>query len=405
MKRGFVATLALVVAVVVIVLGGAGVARATPRFAARNGMPCAVCHVNPAGGGMRTAYGRGVFARLHLSSPTLQRVLGERGGNVLEPELGRALTMGGDLRTGYLYAAAPGADPSLNTFFVMQADLYLAAELGRHTTLYVDRGAYGAFEAFALLHAGLRETAADENAVGRAREPPSVSGYLKVGRFMPTYGLRMDSHSMFTREGLGLGAGARDSGVEAGLYLGPVLLQGAYLKGALTDQSREGTVYGRAEWLRGGSGLRWMLGGSVAWTPNAAGRNPALAVPLDASAGVREWKAALHLVASVGRLGLLGEVDWVVDRARLDELRGRAAVTYAELNLLVAQGVEVGLSHEWQDPDFDLASGVVQRVGARLEVHPWDATELRLDVRHTLAPEGHALDGVNDVSVLLHLFF
>ena len=80
-------------------------------------------------------------------------------------------------------------------------------------------------------------------------------------------------------------------------------------------------------------------------------------------------------------------------------------MTYAELNLLAAQGVELGLSHEWQDPDFDLASGVVQRVGARLEVHPWDATELRLDVRHTLAPEGHALHGVNDVSVLLHLFF
>ncbi len=58
------------VAAAIIVLG-AGVtlssrqAQATPQYAAQTGLPCGKCHVNPAGGGERTAFGKAFAANGH----------------------------------------------------------------------------------------------------------------------------------------------------------------------------------------------------------------------------------------------------------------------------------------------------------------------------------------------------
>jgi hypothetical protein len=54
-----------------ILLAGAAVsvtprqAQALPQYAAQTGLPCGRCHVNPAGGGPRTAFGKAFAARGH----------------------------------------------------------------------------------------------------------------------------------------------------------------------------------------------------------------------------------------------------------------------------------------------------------------------------------------------------
>ncbi len=40
-------------------------AQATPAYAAATGLPCAKCHVNPAGGGPNTAFGKAFAANGH----------------------------------------------------------------------------------------------------------------------------------------------------------------------------------------------------------------------------------------------------------------------------------------------------------------------------------------------------
>ena len=54
-----------------LLLAGAAVtatpqqALATPQYAAQTGLPCGRCHVNPAGGGPRNAFGKAFAANGH----------------------------------------------------------------------------------------------------------------------------------------------------------------------------------------------------------------------------------------------------------------------------------------------------------------------------------------------------
>jgi len=66
------AALCLVVGVAAaIVTGGtitlvaSNTAQAMPAYAAQTGLPCGKCHVNPAGGGQRTAFGKAFAANGH----------------------------------------------------------------------------------------------------------------------------------------------------------------------------------------------------------------------------------------------------------------------------------------------------------------------------------------------------
>jgi len=57
-------------AALVIVLGGAVIlsprqAQATAQYASQTGLPCGKCHVNPAGGGERNAFGKKFAANGH----------------------------------------------------------------------------------------------------------------------------------------------------------------------------------------------------------------------------------------------------------------------------------------------------------------------------------------------------
>ena len=61
------------VAVAILVAGAAATlsprqAQATPAYAAQTGLPCGRCHVNPAGGGPNTAFGKAFAANGHKVS-------------------------------------------------------------------------------------------------------------------------------------------------------------------------------------------------------------------------------------------------------------------------------------------------------------------------------------------------
>ena len=382
-------------------LGAARPAGATPRFAARNGAPCALCHVNPSGGGLRTVYGRTVFERQRLTSPWLARAFGEdRSTMTVDPRIGSAIAVGSDLRAGYLYGRAEDGSTPLDSFFLMQADLYVAAELGRHATLYADYGAWGGFEAFALLTHNLREPAS-----GGGLAEGGWSVYLKMGRFLPTYGLRLEEHSTYTREGFGFLSTSRDTGLELGLSRGRFLLQLSYLKGALTDQNPEGTGYARVEWIPRLGPLKVTVGASASFNDDTMNLNPAIQVPLELGMGVHQAAAGAHLGLSLGRFTWLAEADYVRAKSRADGVRGQALVTWQQLPFLPAQGIELQLAHEYWDPDLDLAMGRYTRAGASVELYPWDYTELKLIYRRTFAPEMSPLDGLQEALAFLHLYY
>jgi hypothetical protein len=207
-------------------------------------MECIQCHVNPTGGGMRNAYGRNVFehAILTLSSrPDPESWLAPATLSGPEDEAARDapfsgdltewLAMGGDVRAAYLWirpdrGVLPGEPREVtSTFFLMQADLYHSAVLGPHVTLNLDVGAYSGFEAWGLLR------------LFRDPAPDDLDLYVKLGRFLPPFGIREVEHQLFTREAVGLGAQDRDTGLEVTALYGPGTLSLALLNGTLGDVS------------------------------------------------------------------------------------------------------------------------------------------------------------------------
>ena len=240
--RSLVATLVFVAASLFTVT-----AWSLPRFSVREGLPCSACHVDPSGGGERNAYGRVYGAtRLPLAFP---------GTNALRAPLtvgfGDTLSFGADSRTAYIYQVPPtGAKTS--TFFQMEASLYVAAKVYDGLTLYFREDPVSTYEAWVSYERKLSKWA---------------SVYVKAGRFLPTYGLRLENHDVWIRQDIGLGPLDQDTGLEAGAYLGPFLLQASVLNGALQglamDDDTDKAIVARMEMLQRIGLLKLLLGGST----------------------------------------------------------------------------------------------------------------------------------------------
>lgn len=438
---------------VVALLVVAAPASALPRFSARTGGECIQCHVNPTGGAMRNAYGRGVFELASLPmarQPSLEDWMEAEDVDAAEDaeaqdagasedadveddaegydaeafdeeeydgplgfsgELTEGLAIGSDLRAAWFYiqpdeAVVPGEAPSAtNTFFLMQADLYVAAELNEHVVLALDIGIYSGFEAWALFRLD--------------PEPEDFDLMVKVGRFMPAFGIRAAEHQLFTRAAIGLGEADRDTGIEVSAYAGPVGVNLSVLNGTLgaTHLDRHGSerrtfekAFAARLSLRGELGpVRAQVGGSFYFNENVSQPNPLFtgAVPdaliMDLAEGLNEVRAGAFLTASVGRFTYLADLAFVRDDfyGNIAPVEGYA--TYQELSFLATQGLDFVTTFEFMDPDLELLDNAAMRAGFIVEFFPWTYTELRAMVRrtwHDASPTG----GAWDVVLFAHLF-
>src|SRR2546426_1713935 len=190
----------------VLLLCSATDACAVPRYAARYGQTCALCHVNPSGGGLRTPYASQKLvpeeiAWSRATPPALEEI---------DPMIAKHIMIGTDFREFYIGANLLEARAN---FFEMQADLYFGFQLDPRVTLYYDRGQSNSYELFGLDYL-------------------LPTFYVKAGRFVPSYGWKFDDHTMFVRSELGFMPPANsDVGVEAGWSKGSFDIQASLVNG------------------------------------------------------------------------------------------------------------------------------------------------------------------------------
>lgn len=378
-------------------------ARALPRFAARTGASCDACHVNPTGGGMRNRYGSDVYARTVLPLWP-QAAPGLPTG--WSPGPHQRLAAGADLRAGLVGIDSQVAfDPTTGTawqvpevlsFFLMQADLYATVDANRYLALYADYGlASKSMEIFGLLRA------------------PVADSYLKVGAFVPPYGLKLANHRVYIREdALGIDANLREAGVELGTHPGPLRVIGAVMNGGggaigLNPDYRI-ALAGMADLTVRSGSFAGTLGASAWWEPGGAVVGGVDQTTLDRRLGA-------YWTLSAGRLTLLGELDHRQTKDAAAEEEGALLAAYHELAVLPVQGVDLLVTYEYLDPDLTLRPNALHRVGGGVELFPVSHAELTLLVRHTLADEealddprtfyvAGALSGMTDLSLFLHLY-
>ncbi|MCC7539029.1 MAG: hypothetical protein IT379_22580 [Deltaproteobacteria bacterium] len=408
------------VALALVVAGYASRAHALPRFAARAGRDCSLCHVNPSGGGPRNAFGR-VFARTWLpwratASPSVPTAGPSRAGfdpiGAFDGQLTEWLAVGADVRAAYLWVRPdrgipPATRPEItSSFFLMQGALYADAALGPHVTMMLALNVYAGVEGWAL--ARLRP------------EPSPWNLYLKAGRFMPPFGLRDVQHQLYTRGGIGFGNADRDTGLELGALLGPLSAQVALLNGTFGDAALD--VHGsEATWFRkaiaarlalrmAAGPLRLTAGASFYYGGNGAQANPLFggALPAaqagDVAAGVDELRAGGFVAASLGRLAYQAELVVVRDsfvRSSVAPITGHASAQ--ELSFVPVQGLDVLTTLEFRDRDVELTGDWSARLGFAVELFPFPFTELRLMVRREWS-DVSATGGAWDFVGFIHLF-
>ena len=192
--------------------------QSVPLYAAREGLQCQTCHFDPNGGGPRNEFGFGYAKNRHMITPedstsrwtdlTLTNRVGEN----------MPVYFGVNQRFMLLANQHRSADrPERLGFFNMENAIHLAFQPHSMLTLVYT------LDGFAT---GPTNTVRSKEAFGMVGGLP-VDGYIKAGRIRVPFGLRMDDHTVATRNGFGdFGTGGSflpydprlpDMGVELGM--------------------------------------------------------------------------------------------------------------------------------------------------------------------------------------------
>ena len=285
-------------------------------------------------------------------------------------EINSTISIGFDIRFAYLVSERDGSFNEVS-YFPMQADLYLAFKPLNHLTLYYqdgveERGQSASRETFVLI---------DDLPLG---------SYLKFGRFIPPYGLRLADHTSYIRERLGFGSPrfGQDSGFEIGfdhhhLFTNVALVNGT---GSFRDDNRE-----KATSLTSGfkSSLFW-LGGSF-----FQNKNP----------GNRSTNAGLFGVFHLWRFTLLGEWDRL---KRNDPADITGWASYGELDIELYRGIVARLKYDGTDPNQDVSQDELHRITIGMDIYPYPFTEILLQYRRNLEDPSIQND---QFIAMVHLFY
>ena len=295
---------------------------------------------------------RSLYASQYLM-PTrfAMKAIAEGEPSPVNPKIGDNVTLGADLRTFHLWEEDR---ESGNNFINMQGSAYLAFEPHPKYSLYFhEEFGQGSAEAYELYAMGYVLPA---------------NGYLKVGKFVPSFGWKFPDHRSFVRREfvfLPQFPPHSDTGIEAGAYPGSFSLEASVLNGNFLvprDNDNELALCARGAWryTGGQSGFNAVIGASY-YQNGSSGDGIWAGGPL-ASAG---WK----------QFTWVGELDWS-HQERPPPVGGQpfnqtGVALSQEFSAEVMRGLAVMATHDFYDPNEDLQTGSLQRFGLGVDALPY----------------------------------
>ncbi len=352
---------------ILILVGGLAAtnAAAEPWFAVQTGNKCAACHVNPTGGGKRTAYGN-AFAQMVLA----QRSMDERWGGFWDGRLDKRIRVGADVRVNLTETRIPDQANSFQYDFEEALGYLEVRLLDDQLTLYFDErlapGGATNREAYALFrHRGF---------------------HAKAGRMFLPFGWRLEDDSAFVRQASGINYATPDDGVEFGYDGQRASLQLAVTNGTAgageNDRGKQWSL--RGEHIRN----RWRAGASFNFN--------------DADAGDRQMQGVFAGFRT-GRVNWLLEADYISDKSFSDGTRKQWA-TFAEANIALRRGHNLKISYGWFDPDDNIDEDERQRGSVVWEFFPLPFTQFSLGARISDGIPQNDLQNIDELFLQLHLF-
>jgi len=333
-------------------------AKSEPHIAVRTGFKCGQCHVNKTGGGKRTEFGM-IYAHTNL---VMNRVRSSTSRGFVDGKIGSGLSMGADLRVDHVYKmetegssdTIAGSDQSR----VTEANLYLEAALipGIYT-LYLDQ---------------TLSPAPENREFWGLYQNQSAAVYVKVGRMLLPYGLRLQNDDAFVRNKTGFTYNRHDLALEVGWEPGPWSVVAN-----ITD-TRLSTIASIVY-------RRFRVGGSYSRDTKTSGK-----FLLGAFGGV-----------NFGRVTCIGQGDFITESG-VDRFAG-----LLELNFLLTQGFNVKASYEFFDRDRDVSNELDAQDRITLGVEPFITQFLQVSAFYRInrsIPQ-NAVENQNQITLQFHGFF
>jgi len=353
---------------------------AEPYLALQQGYKCVQCHVNPTGGGERSAFGL-VFAENTLPTHTLPAGAPIWLGQVVQD----VIRVGADLRTQYFNQSEPHAR-SQNGFqleqFRVYADVTLIPNwLGAYVDEQIAPGGAQNMEAYVRLGS-------------------QSSWYLKGGQFYLPFGWRLQDQSAFVRGATQINMYQPDTGVELGLERGKwsaqfditnsVLNQG---NGGALNRSAPTGYQLTTNVVRTQSS--WRIGASGSFTQSSAGDRNQFGL----YAGVR-----------TGPVVWLTEVDLIHQQSANP---GGSVVPAAAATMIPAfieadwgfyKGNNLKATYDYLDPQRSTPGNGLARWSLVYELTPFPLVQLRTGFRRSQGPRQLNFDNASLAFAELHAF-
>jgi hypothetical protein len=361
----------------------AGVVRAEPYLVARAGAKCSACHTNQTGGGKRTSF---AYIHAHDILRDLDILPIPKGVKAFNGEINTWVSIGGDLRVrnSTVFEDPPSRsvgdvpenrafrrDTTSNDLSVFEFLGYAQVDLWPDVaTVYVDYNLEGG--------------ATNREVFGLLRGFLPWDTYVKAGRMFPAFGLRVHDDEAFIRGRSGFTFQNPDEGAEIGIAPGPFFLASTITNGEGGDKDVQATIngYGVFEEV---PVVRSVLAGA-SFARQTDKRNV----------------AAFYAGANLWRFTYLGEIDIVNDDIPDSPTRNDNFSSYAELNLLLLDWLNLRGTFE-----FAKISGDRDRTRYAIGAEPFINRILqpRIQYRINNGP-GNVPESNRDELILeLHFFF
>lgn len=345
--------------ILAIVLAGAGVAHAYPQYQLSADPTCTGCHISPAGGNLLNENGLAMAESSSKFGTAPEFMYGAFG----TPDW---LTLGGDIRLASGFQATP---EKVLAAFPMQGELYVNARFGAFSV-----NATGGIRPAQEDNRGATTLWSREHYVMWQSNPGANEGfYVRAGRFMPVFGLRLAEHPTYVRRYGGTQLFADTYGINAS-YVSPKWE--AHATGFIEDPVIDPVVHDNG----GALYAETRLGERLALGVEGMVRRSDTATRYHAGVTGKYYVPAADLLLQAELQYTPQTFDETTLNPEGGDQRGLIGVLVASFMLPQGLMLDVGLGH--YDPDYKAPD--LERDNVDLNLH-WFATshlELVLNTRY-----------------------
>ena len=331
--------------VVIISLLFTSILFSLPSYSIEEGSGCINCHVNPTGGGMRNDYGSNIYSLDELSI----RKWIKNNEKEFDGFIKDNIQIGGEFRI----QSYDGQKES--SIFPMQIDLYSNIEFNNDVSIFMKYGSE--IELYVLLDNLFK------------------SDWIKIGKTMSNYGLRLDDHTSFIRGGNSsktyVSSGLVDEGLifdYAGSYEDPNLIEiGAKINKNinLTSSVSTGILDHNKENITISVSYKNKIGfGSVLFGTSFMKEDDLKMIGL--FGGISKGK--LTFSCEIDRVN-----NWIINYESI--------ASYFEMMYKPIQGVYIIAKYDYFDKNSNLLDGSVDRYSFGVNVFPSNMLEIKFQLR------------------------